>query len=229
MLTSSVRVRSSLLLLGAAVPVVTLLPDAEVPAPPVQYEVKITNVTRGQIFSPPVVASHNADQPALFTLGSPASAELAGVAEDALNQPLIASLAASPFVRDVQVAMGAGGPIVPGETATVVVSGTPGRDMVSLAGMLVITNDAFVGLNRVALPASGSVTVRAAAYDAGSEANTEDCAHIPGPPCGNPMVRVPTGAEGFVHIHAGIHGIASLAPETYDWRDAVAQVTITRL
>jgi len=36
------------------------------------------------------------------------------------------------------------------------------------------------------------------------------------------------GGEGFVHIHAGIHGIGDLLPARYDWRNPVAKVVIQR-
>ena len=47
------------------------------------YAVTITNITRGQIISAPIVISHNKDFQ-LFSLGMPASAELAALAEDAI-------------------------------------------------------------------------------------------------------------------------------------------------
>lgn len=205
--------------------------DAAAPPPsgPAMYEVSITNVTRGQIISPPVVATHNASI-SLWQLGAPASPELAMIAEDAVNEPMINLLTASSAVADVQVATGAGGPIMPGETATVVVQSDPGVfDRISMVGMLVTTNDAFFGLNGVSLPVRGSESHRSPAYDAGSEANTERCAHIPGPPCGNAMVRVTNGAEGFVHIHAGFQGVADLPREKLDWRNPVAAITVRRL
>ena len=88
---------------------------------------------------------------------------------------------------------------MPGETASAVVEGSAWASQLSVIGMLVTTNDAQ------------------------SEANTELCDHIPGPPCGNGGVRVPEGAEGYVHIHAGIHGIGDLAPSQFDWRNPRAR------
>ncbi|MGH8621200.1 MAG: hypothetical protein ACRET3_03595 [Burkholderiales bacterium] len=35
--------------------------------------------------------------------------------------------------------------------------------------------------------------------------------------------------EGYVHIHAGIHGIGDLPPEVRDWRNPVARVAIRRV
>lgn len=194
------------------------------------YEIRITNLTRGQVFSPPVVAVHSDELQPLWTLGSPASDELALVAEDAINDPLVAKLDASPHVSEVRVIATTNGPIPPGATAVGVLSATPGKaSRLSLVGMLVTTNDAFYGLNGIELPKHGSSSHVAVAYDAGSEVNTENCAHIPGPPCGKARVRVTAGAEGFVHVHAGIHGIATLDDARFDWRNPVAHVEIRRL
>jgi len=49
------------------------------------------------------------------------------------------------------------------------------------------------------------------------------------PPCGNKFFRDTAGAEGFVHVHSGIHGIGDLDPETLDWHNPVAEVTIRRV
>ena len=67
------------------------------------------------------------------------------------------------------------------------------------------------------------------AYDAGSEENNEDCAYIPGPPCGNPFMDSGMPAEGYVHVHGGIHGGGGLDAAMYDWRNPVAEVTIDRI
>jgi hypothetical protein len=66
------------------------------------------------------------------------------------------------------------------------------------------------------------------AYDAGSEANTELCEHIPGPPCGN-QARMLTGAEGFVHVHRGIHGVGDLNEAAMDWNNPVVKVVIEKM
>lgn len=55
----------------------------------------------------------------------------------------------------------------------------------------------------------------------------ELCDHIPGPPCGKAFVRNTGGAEGYVHVHSGIHGIGDLVPEQFDWRNPVAEVVIS--
>ena len=68
--------------------------------------------------------------------------------------------------------------------------------------MLAQTNDAFVSFRNVALPGDGeSITLRPTTYDAGSEANNELQAFIPGL---MGMDRATDGAEGFVHVHRGL-------------------------
>jgi hypothetical protein len=42
-------------------------------------------------------------------------------------------------------------------------------------------------------------------------------------------VRDTTGAEGYVHIHSGIHGIGDLEPAQADWNNPVAIVKIQRV
>ena len=95
----------------------------------------------------------------------------------------------------------------------------------SALGMLVTTNDTFFGLDSVRVR-GGWATFYAPAYDAGSENNTQRCAHIPGPPCGNPFVRVTGGAEGFVHISPGIVRKGQLTPRLHGWDNPVVKVVV---
>lgn len=197
---------------------------------PRAYEVTITNITAGQILSPAVAVIHHPTMEPLFELGAPASPELAGVAEDALLMPLVDLLSAEGSAYDVGVTEG--GPILPGASATVVLrpSWRGAGLRISLAGMLVTTNDAFYGLDAASVPLGYSSQVSGThlvpAYDAGSEYNSELCAEIPGPPCGNGGVRNTDMAEGFVHIHRGIHGVGDLDPADWDWNNPVAKISI---
>jgi len=88
------------------------------------------------------------------------------------------------------------------------------------------------GYYAVVYESKQKVIVEAPAYDAGSERNSEDCDYIPGPPCNNSPAHDPADAEGYVHIHAGIHGIGpdpSVDPAMHDWRNPVAKITIRRI
>jgi hypothetical protein len=119
-----------------------------------KYEVKITNLTRGQPLSPVVVATHMGDLPALFLPGSPASTELTAVAEDADNAGILAlwDPAANTMVGDLQTIAGSGGPIMPGETDSVIVeAGGPFRH-ISLVSMLI-----NIGLTQLRVILNGNV------------------------------------------------------------------------
>jgi hypothetical protein len=188
------------------------------------YEVTITNITAGQIFTPILAITHTRDA-SIFELGKPASEALEQLAEGGATMPLQESLEAmSDVVRDSRVA---GGMLMPGDSVTIEIEGRQYWNTLSFAAMLLPTHDTFVSVNGIELPRWSSETL-AYAYDAGTELNTEDCAEIPGPQCGG-VGYVAGGGEGYVHIANGIHGIGDLEPETFDWRNAVARVQVRRV
>lgn len=193
------------------------------------YRVTVTNLTRGQVFSPPVLATHKSSV-GYFTPGQPASDELAQLAEDGNGAPLATLLGGLDEVFEVQAAAA---PIPPGAVVEYTIESRRRFRQFSIAGMLVNTNDAFFAVNGGTLPRhrGESVSFRVAAYDAGSEGNNEDCGFVPGPACpgGSGNARDVGGAEGFVYVGNGIHGIADLAPDAYDWRNPTALVTIRRV
>lgn len=188
-----------------------------------QYDVSITNATTHHVFTPVLIATHKKNL-SLFNIGEAASEGLALQAETGDPSLLQAETQSHYGVTDTVI----GGFIPYGQTATYSISADK-RSRLSLTTMLATTNDGFAGLNSVILPRK-SVTYYAYVYDAGSEANNEDCAFIPGPPCapdsGNS--RDTAGAEGFVSIHNGIYGHGNLNQQQLDWRGPVAVITITR-
>lgn len=189
------------------------------------YRVTITNLTYSQIIGPPVVATHAIQN--LFAVGKPASPEVAAIAEDADASGMLAALEADDRVLDFAIA---DGPLLPGASVTFELQAGGRYGRLSALGMLVTTNDAFFGLNNFSINGEPRFkTVDVPAYDAGSEANTESCDDIPGPPCGNPFVRVTAGAEGFVHVHRGIQGGGDLDPVALDWRNPSARITVERV
>jgi hypothetical protein len=193
-----------------------------------RYEVTITNLTFGQVFAPILVTSHQAGV-TLFTPGQPASLDLEVLAEAGDTGPLAALLSGMPEVLDVA---DSGGPLPPGQTVVVNVRTGGSFDHISVAAMLIPTNDGFFAINGVKGPTgSATLTLFSPAYDAGTEANDELCTHIPGPPAvctGEGFNSSREGAEGDVHIHRGIHGIGDLIAADRDWRNPVAEVTIRR-
>jgi len=191
------------------------------------YEVTITNMTRTETFTPILAATHRQDLN-LFTVGQPASTELATLAEDGNVVPLTDALLATGNVGDIT---NSGGLLAPGDSVTLTLSGGKRVRHLSIAAMLIPTNDAFFALNNVDLPRKNDKAVYyiAPAYDAGSEPNDELCINMPGPVCGGEGASPGAGGEGYVHIHAGIHGIGDLAPDVYDWRNPVARISVRRV
>lgn len=187
------------------------------------FEVTITNITRGQTFTPILVATHS-PKIAFFELGAPASDGLASLAESGDTTLLASELASTGQVLDAQTIPGL---LAPGATATVRVRARGRFDQLSVAAMLIPTNDAFVALNSLSLPWSGGAISRTLiAYDAGSEPNDELCANIPGPRCGGAGGSPGVGGEGYVHVSNGMHGIGDLSAAVYDWRNPVARITV---
>jgi hypothetical protein len=199
------------------------LGTSEIQADP-SYEVNIINVTRGQLITPPLVIVHKSGFK-LFTPGAPAIPELAALAEDGDTAPLEGFLSTLEEVHDVAVSSV---PLLPGESVTVEVDVVGQFREITAVGMLATSNDAFFAVNGVRVPVK-SRTIGGLAYDAGSEVNSESCEFIPGPPCENPFVRDTDGAEGFVHIHAGVHGTGDLIPSEHDWHNPAVVVTIDRM
>ena len=179
-----------------------------------------------RLISPPIVASHN-DGITMFKAGTVASMDLQALAEDGNSSGLAATLGADMDVLDVAT-FSAG--IAPGASDSTIIMLDRSHTLLSVAGMLVTTNDAFIGLESVSDMSTVSYAVFfAPVYDAGTEFNSEDCAYIPGPPCGNGGVHDPAPEEGFVHLSNGIHGQGSLAAETYDWGTYGARIEVKRL
>lgn len=193
------------------------------------YEVTIENLTpatgpgASQPFSPPILAVHRPGYH-VFKRGRYASPELAGVAEDAQNGPLIDKLEGARRVHDVA----AGGDVIlPGGSMTLMVEAKARARFLSAVFMLVNTNDAFGGLDGVRLPRHGSRSFNVKAWDAGSEVNSELMSDIPGPCCGNPFMG--TDERECISRHRGIMGNGDLDADTYGWDGTVAKVTVTRV
>lgn len=204
--------------------------DPDVSGDPVDYRVTITNLTSGQTFSPQLLITHTPDF-VMFRLAEPASEGLASLAEGGETEGLIEEVGEA-LIDSVVT----DGPLGPGETVVVTITGKPQVDFISMAAMMVPTNDSFVALNRMRLPRRGWAVHMLRTYDSGTEINDQNCAHIPGARCGGEGFSVESG-EGFVHISDGMHGDGGkdengfeiLGERQYDWRDPVARIVISRL
>lgn len=207
------------------------------------YAITITNHTP-QPISPPIVIAHALDfQPVVP--GQVADPALWRLAEDGDAGELATVARVDAGVYEVVTAAG---PLLPGESVTLDIGVTDDFHYLTVLGMLVATNDAFVfwGAEVGAAVAMGGMGDAmggdmggdmmgmapaiydgvARVFDAGSEADTESCADIPGPPCGNKGVRVPDGAEGTIHLDGGILGVGDLDPASFDWLNPAISVTV---
>jgi Spondin_N len=219
-----------------------------------EYEVTITDLTgeglvAGQPLTPPVVTTHR-DRHDVFEVGTPASVGVREIAENGNSAPLLAFLDADPLDQFGDFAESTTGPLVPpdvpgdalfDQSATLEdVTASRGEDRLSWVSMLICTNDGFTGVDGMHLPSKvgKSVTVETNAYDAFTEDNTEDYAHMV-PPCQGligdssgelgTMVSDPALAEGGVITHhAGIQGGSDLEPGIHGWKDPVAEIEVER-
>jgi hypothetical protein len=192
------------------------------------YEVKVTNITKGVIFTPLLAATHT-KAVSFFKLGQPANDALEQLAEGGAIGPLEMWL--HHHSDDVLDTATNGGLLFPGETVTFEIEGNNQFNYFSMAGMLLPTNDSFVAMNSMPLPKKSGGRF-ALGFDSGTEDNDENCLNIPGPQCA--MINgfmgdgyVEGGGEGYVFISNGIHGNGDLSDDAYDWRNPVARVTLT--
>ena len=141
------------------------------------YRIGITNLTHAQPLSPPVALLHDSAF-SWWNIGSAASTVLEMMAEGGDGSALLALAAQNPQHQDTAV-------LLPGASSEFTLTMTAGsQNRLSLAGMLVNTNDAFSGLNSIELadllPGQSRVYY-SNVYDAGTEMNSELAGTIPGP------------------------------------------------
>ena len=103
------------------------------------YSVTITNLTRGQVITPPILITHNG-RFSLFKPGSEASLELAYLAEEGNTEPLESLLETLSSIGNVVTA---DAPLFPGESISLEIRGSLRARQITVAGMLASSNDAF--------------------------------------------------------------------------------------
>ena len=193
------------------------------------YQVKITNLTPGQAFTPFLLMTHSPDM-SIFIPGTMASAELRAIAEGGNTMPMMETYMGMMGVMDV---VEGDSMTTPGVTTEFMISGMYGYRL-SLVAMLLPTNDGFVGANMM-LPGEGGMMGYAYAYDAGTEMNDEMCSSIPNPglqdmECDARGHGAEIGmGEGAIVIHSGIHGHGDFMPMNRDWKNPVARITINKM
>ncbi len=189
------------------------------------YEVTVTNITKGMTFTPIMVATtRNGDR--ILSLGEMASDAVEAMAETGNLAPLQDSLDALDISNSSFLPF-----LAPGESVTQLVQ-TSGRYRgITIAAMLIPSNDTFFAVNGVPGPRgkNRTMTFTVPAYDAGTELNDELCVSLPGPGCNGDPGPVSSNGEGYVYVSNGIRGVGDLDADLLDFNNPVAQVSITRL
>jgi len=205
--------------------------------------VTLTNLTQGINFTPVIAASHDMDT-SIFHVAQVASAELTALAEGGS----IADMATLLNTANADVIENPNSGLLGASTTTSFdLINSTGNDYLSIAAMMLPTNDGFVGLDSWEIPSeAGTYTVYLNAYDAGTEANDElivdgsGAAGTPGIPAA-PGGDAGTGGSGVtdaqsnasIHIHRGVLGDTDLSGGTSDldsrvhrWLNPVAKLTV---
>jgi len=240
---------SKIALLSAVVTIGTLtLTPAAMAGGDRMYEVTITNATRGQPVAPSVIATHT-DAFHLFNLGpAPMAGDpgyddyfaLAAMAETGYPFHVFDQVSTADGVWEAKVLATSNTPpvIFPSGSNSTTISASGNAKYLTAVAMLGATNDAVYALQGAALPRGVGETVHywANAYDVGSEANDEspDTVGALGATEDNGAtgMGINENGEGYIHVHAGIHGVGGangLDPATHDWRNPVVEITIERV
>lgn len=208
-----------------------------------EISLSVTNLTHATYFTPLLIAVHDRHTQ-LFEPGRVASPHLQAMAEGGDISGLIDDLitAGGDYVADP-----AGGLLAPGATAEATIDlQRDGKRNLSLVGMLLPTNDGFVGLDSLKIPrVRGTYTVYLQGYDAGTEANDEiitgggapNTPGVPADPGGSAgmggVATVGPDHNPAVHIHRGVigddnprGGPSDLDARVHTWQGPVAKLVI---
>lgn len=229
---------------ASAFTVATLLAVASQSTLAAELEVEITNLTKGLYFTPVLITAHDSEDK-LFEVATEASAALQAMAEGGDISALVtqASASSSDIAENP-----AAGLLAPAASATAELTTTDSNEYLSVAAMLLPTNDGFVGLDSWKVPTeAGTYTVYLNGYDAGTEANNELVVEGSGAPGVLGIPAAPGGQAGtngtgittgdtntMVHIHPGALGDDDLEGGNSDlnntvhrWLNPVAKLTVT--
>lgn len=197
------------------------------------YTIALTNLTADQPFGPVALVFH---QPtlSLWETGDRASSELEVLAESGDPQPFLDAAATHAMVIETL----AGSGVIPPGGGEVFNASLPGDESIvlTLATMLVNSNDAFAGTGGATLPSLSvgeSRTWYLPAYDAGTEANTETAATIPGPAANGEGFNAARDDGDRIAIHPGVissqDGQALSALDgSHRWDNPVLKVDLVR-
>lgn len=205
--------------------------------------IKVTNLTQGLYFTPIITSAHTSEHH-IFMSGSAATDELQAMAEGGDISGLASVLSNADANTNENPASGL---LAPGMSTTYTLTNDSANTHLSMAAMILPSNDGFVGLDSWEIPTeAGTYTINLNAYDAGTEANNEvvngggapGVLGIPAAPGGdsgtNGMGVTDMESNTMVHIHRGNigddeldGGKSDLNNSVHRWLNPVAKLTIT--
>ncbi|WP_435359555.1 spondin domain-containing protein [Haloarchaeobius sp. DFWS5] len=212
-----------------------------------KYDVTIRNLTEGQPWTPPMVAIHD-PRARLFEVGGSPYPELVSLAKDAdlgpmrdmLQKEIDCNGSVFSLHLDDDALVADCDPLQTGLSSktTFTIETIEPRAVLSMASMMLATNDGFAGVDSMSLPAQCGQTCTALIepYDVGCECNTEIgadlveeaflLADIPQSDLQASSADALVG-EGFIDNHPGIGGYADLDTTAHGWRGPVGLMTVT--
>lgn len=211
------------------------------------YSVSLTNLTAAQPLSPVAVVLHGGNYTP-YVLGKPASVGLEMLAESGSNANFIAEANTHSHVMST---MSGAGLIMPGTmeaidietmvTEAMVTEGSMPMLKLSLATMLVNSNDAISGVSALDLSdldVGESMSMMLKSYDTGTEANSETADTIPGPAAAGGTQEafnvIRDDVMDAVLMHSGVvtmdDGLAtSTLTAEHKWDNPVIELMVTRM
>lgn len=206
-----------------------------------EFKVDVLNLTNAQPLSPPALVAHNSGYQ-MFDEAISASIALEHLAESGSNAQIIAEANSN---KAAFVSQAATAPIGPGASASynLVFSDSLKGAQISVATMLVNTNDAFTGakgLDISGLKVNQTLSINGPVWDAGTEGNSETAETIPGPAGSTPngsnkeFDADRTSDINFVIFHTGVvtadDGLTTSAlNEQHRFDQPASRIRITRI
>ena len=206
-----------------------------------EFEVRVSNLTNAQPLSPVALIAHR-DGFNAFVDGQAASEGIERMAEGGDNSMLLTEAQdAQQYISSVSTS----GPVPPRSQANALTLSVPVDQLddvqLTMATMLVRTNDAFTAINAMSLvgmAVNQQRVVETPVWDAGTEENTETAATMPGPGFGGEGYNASRlGDIDRVRFHQGVVTSASAISglvtsdlgEAHRFDNPAAKVVITRV
>ena len=206
-----------------------------------EFKVEVINLTNAQPLSPPAIVAHNSGYN-MFDEATRASVALEHLAESGSNSQIIEEAESNTAAYDSEAATTPIGPGLSG-SYTLVFKDSLDDAKISIATMLVNTNDAFTGeknLDISTLEVNASFSINGPVWDAGTEGNSETAETIPGPAGSsvddsNKLFDAERSSDlNYVVFHSGVvtadDGLTTSAlNEGHRFDQPASRITITRI